>query len=358
MNYVTSKVAKRMDSFKVRGASDRKPRLLLPVSFGVSSTTLLHILDQHLQVQLERTKRTGYELFILFVDQSTVEGQGNTQDIVNVLEQKYSEHTFIKASLHDIFKFPINLSVLGQDQGIAQSERERPGSPVPASHAEKLREMLSSLPSPSSRADMTIVLRSQLVIAIAKENGCESILWGDSTTRLAERTLAETAKGRGYSLPWQTADGPSPHGISFNFPMRELLRKEIITYSNLTNPPLTTLIQELSSESSVSSKDTTIDDLMSQYFQSVETNYPSIVANVVRTTGRLTAPVATDTFSQCGICGLPVAPGSQGLHGWGGDQAPKLNGSPPTDSASTISTVLCYGCARTTLGSESQVAVS
>ena len=358
MNYVASKVAKRMDSFKVRGVSDGKPRLLLPLSFGVSSTTLLHILDLHLQTQLERTKRTGYELYVLFIDQSTIEGERDFLDILNVLQQKYPAHAFIQASLHDIFKFPINLSVLVQDQGIAQLERIRLDSPVPASYAEKLQELLSSLPSPSSRADMTIVLRNRLAIAIAIENGCESILWGDSATRLAERTLAETAKGRGYSLPWQTSDGPSPHGISFNFPMRDLLRKEIITYSTMTSPPLTTLTKEPSIELLVSSRDTTIDDLMSQYFESVETNYPSIVANVVRTTGRLMAPAAADTFSQCGICGLPVAPGSQGLHGWDGDQASNLNGSTLTDGASTGSTILCYGCARTTLGSKGEASAS
>ena len=358
MKYVASKVAKRMDSFKVRGISGGKPRLLLPLSFGVSSTTLLHILDLHLQTQLERTKRTGYELYVLFIDQSTFEGKRTPCDILNVLQQKYPAHAFIQASLHDIFKYPTSLRILIQDQGIAQHERIRLGSPVPASYAEKLQELLSSLPSPSSRADMTIVIRNRLAIATAKENGCEGILWGDSTTRLAERTLAETAKGRGYSLPWQTSDGPSPHGLSFNFPMRDLLRKEIITYSTMTSPPLTTLIQEPSRELFVSSKDTTIDDLMSQYFESVETNYPSIVANVVRTTGRLTAPAAADIFKQCGICGLPVAPGSQGLHGWDGDQAPNLNCSTPTDGASTSSTVLCYGCARTTLGSKGEAVVS
>ena len=358
MNYVASKVAKRMDGFKVRGTSHGKPRLLLPLSFGVSSTTLLHILDLHLQTQSERTKRTGYELHVLSIDQSTVGVKGLPLDILSLLKQKYPAHTFIQASLHDIFKFHTNLRVPVQDQGVAELEPNGFHSLVTDSYAVKLQELLSSLPSPSSRADMAIVLRNRLITAIAKENGCEGILWGDSATRLAERTLAETAKGRGYSLPWQTSDGPSPHGISFNFPMRDLLRREIITYSTMTSPPLTMLTQEPSLEGSVSSKDTTIDSLMIQYFESVETNYPSIVANVVRTTSRLTAPGAADTLSQCGICGLPVAPDSQGLHGWDGDQAPNLNGSAPKDGASISPTVLCYGCARTTLGSKSEATAS
>ncbi|KAL8916443.1 MAG: hypothetical protein Q9208_008509 [Pyrenodesmia sp. 3 TL-2023] len=131
---------------------------------------------------------------------------------------------------------------------------------------------------------MISILRCRLITCLAEKHGCSGILYGDSTTRLAERTLSETAKGRGGSIPWLTADGQSPHAIKVVYPMRDLLRKEIAAYTAMTDPPLTPFILEGSSPVVVpSSKNTTIEDLMSQYFDSVEQNYPSIVANVVRT---------------------------------------------------------------------------
>ena len=97
----------------------------------------------------------------------------------------------------------------------------------------------------------------------------ESILFGDSTTRLAEKTLIETAKGRGFSLPWQVSDGISPYGVNFLYPLRELLKKELFDFSSLISPPLTDLIiyQAPATEVSASAKSTTIDDLDGSVFR-------------------------------------------------------------------------------------------
>lgn len=97
----------------------------------------------------------------------------------------------------------------------------------------------------------------------------------------------------------------------------------------------------------------TIDDLMSQYFESVETDYPSIVANVVRTSGRLNAPPLTSQSTSCSICELLMTRESQGLYGWGGDQA-KVDFKSPAASSEGAS--LCYGCARSTLSSSVKTA--
>lgn len=78
---------------------------------------------------------------------------------------------------------------------------------------EAVRSLLGALASPTSRTDVLAVLRARLVVEIAKREGCEGVLWGDTTTRLAEKTLGETAKGRGFSIPWRTADGDSPFGM-------------------------------------------------------------------------------------------------------------------------------------------------
>lgn len=350
MNYVTSKIIKRMDNFKVRGNSKAKQRkILLPLSFGVSSMSLLHVLDQQLRIQTDRTSRTGYKLHVLYIDQSSTDGQAAGSQHLNLIEEKYPSNTFSTILLEDAFAYLDHTDTLnGSSLGTSDESLNLLNA---NSNTERLKSFLSSLPSATSKNDMINVLRTRAIVGFAKENGCDYVTWGDTTTRLAEKTLSETAKGRGFSLPWQIADGPSPYGITFNFPMRDLLRKEVLTYATLADPSLTplTINQSISPQVSASSKDATVDDLMSQYFQSVEENFPSIVANVVRTSSRLEASRQYTAFTGntlCNICGLPVDDYAQGLHGWGGDQE-GISDKPAERSAETVqSKIVCYGCAR------------
>jgi cytoplasmic tRNA 2-thiolation protein 2 len=285
--------------------------------------------------------RAAYELHVIHVDLYLA--ATDRKDSAMRLEKYktlFPRHTYSTIGLEEALQLDsINWKSLGMEQpsGI---DNESPGT-------ERLQELIGSMPSATSRAVITSTLLTRLLVDVAKKSNCESILFGDSTTRLAEKTLTETAKGRGFSLPWQVSDGMSPYGIGFNYPMRDLLKKEIVTFSSLTTPPLTDLIvyQEPSSHISASSKLTTIDDLMTQYFESVEENYPSIVANVVRTSSKLKALTGDETTS-CGFCGLPVAEGTDGIFGWGGDQ----NSESRLGKEDGNRGILCYGCSRSING--------
>ena len=328
-------------------------RLLLALSLGVSSTTLLHVLDQHIRTSIERTGRTGYELYVLFIDKSSIsiDENNNLSDLFGLWTGAYPRHSYYKISLEDVFLQELNTTEHGSSLPNLPHHIALPDST--ASRSDHLRTLFSSLSSPSSKIDIVSVLQTRLIVAKAKELKCETVIWGDSTTRLAERTLTETAKGRGFSLPWQTSDGIMPHGITFLFPMRELFRRELHAFSMLTSPPLTPLIAESSQSSAVvaSSKDTTIDDLMGQYFASVEENYPSIVANVVRTTNKLKPSPQPGLSTICSICNVHIAPGTDGLYGWGGN-------TQVATSTTRYSEMICYGCSRSILGSKLESSVS
>ena len=348
MNYVGTKVAKKMESYRVRNASLEQQRtVLLPLSFGVSSVILLHILDRQINTQVERTSRTGYSIHVLIVDESILNGGSHDTERESLLKGRYPRHEFSVVPLEDVFDSQTYPDIELPRLGVVDAEYSA------LSNKRRLHNLMASLPSATSRSDIASVLRARLIVSFGKLRGCHSVVWGDSTTRLAEKTLSETAKGRGFSLPWQTADGSSPHCITFHYPLRDLLKKELVTYSTLTSPSLTPLITPgtSSAQVSASSKDTTIDDLMCQYFESVEQYYPSIVANVVRTSSRLDAPTLSNGYKPCSVCGLPVENGTQGLHGWGGDQVEKLNEHVGSTASDINDKALCYGCARSTLNS-------
>lgn len=324
MKYVDTKVLKRLESNKIRGGyNDLVKTLLIPVSFGASSIVLLHILDKQLRNRVEQGRHTGYKLHILFIDQSTVLDGAPSRETMKVLQENYPSHFYATVSLEDTSEYGFDMP--NAVQGLRNS----------------LKHVVSSLASATSKIDFIDTTRRRLICAYAEKNGCNSILFGDSTTRLAERTLAGTAKGRGIALPWVTADDASA-GITCAYPLRDVLRKELLAYAGFVGSPLTSLIIEPSVQAPTSSKDTTIDGLMGQYFESVEENFPSIVANVVRTSSKLVAAGVSDQCDSCSLCGNPVI---EGL--WGGDQDGLTSVPAAGYEVPRQEKLLCYGCART-----------
>lgn len=338
--YLTTKAVKRMETYKVRRSTKAPQKLLLPVSFGPSSSCLLHILNGHLETQYERMNRAAYELCIVHIDlYLDASDRKSSATLLEKYKSRYPRHTYSSVGLEEaLYLKDIDWSSLGISQ---------PPAVVSEASSADLQNLVSSMPSATSRADVVSTLLTRLLVDVAKRNDCEGILFADTTTRLAERTLTETAKGRGFSLPWQVSDGPSPYGVGFNYPLRDILKKEIMAFSSIISSVKDLVVyQEPSSHISASSKSTTIDDLMAQYFESVEENFPSIVANVVRTSSKL-KPGVDNTSTGCGVCGLPVAEGTDGIYGWGGDQNPD---SRPSRQDNSSNGLLCYGCSRSING--------
>ncbi|KAH7138842.1 cytoplasmic tRNA 2-thiolation protein 2 [Dendryphion nanum] len=337
VRYVHTKAIKRMEMLRVRySALDQPRKILLPVSFGVSSISLLHILDHHLKTQKTKTGHVGFSLVILFVDLSLVEGDGPNPALFAQLQHQYPGYQYASLPLQDVFRY------LSHDDPLLDLAPGIRGDSI--TNDGKLSGLLNSLTSATARADVASSLLTRIVVEYAKSVDCEAILWGDSTTKIAEKTLSETAKGRGFSLPWATSDGESPFGINFNYPLRDVLRKELVAYVNSSDAAISTLIYEYpfqKTQPSMSSKNTTIDDLMKQYFESVEQNFPSIVSNVVRTAGKLEISTASASDPTCSLCKMPVTSARFGIHGWGGDQQDGLL-LPALENSQR----LCYGCTR------------
>ena len=288
--YVHSKVIKRMEAFRTRHISEGQERkLLLPVSFGVSSVTLLLILDKHLRIQRQRTGRTGFSLHILHI-KSPDNLDFSSQ--FTALRELYPDHDYSTVDLHDLFE-----------------------------STDFLDAMLRQIPSATSISDILTILRTRLMVKVAKAHGCEGILLGHSTTALAERILSTTALGRGFSLSWEVLDGLSPYGIAIYHPMRDVLKKELVAHVEVVEPSLKDMIDKTAFVGTVappSKKDTTIEGLMRGYFEEVEEGYPNIVNNVVRTATKLEIPAAKEGDVICQLCALPVSMDKLGIAGWGG----------------------------------------
>lgn len=345
----------------MRPEEKRTCRYLAALSFGPSSAALTRMLSENLAYV--RTKANpkipvAYELLVLHVDTDLrSRGPGEASEAEKLLgryRERFPGLEFRCVPLSDALKLrSVDWSAL-------------PGAGVSSDPAERMRTLFDGLPSVTSKADVLRLLIRHLLLAQAVENGCEALLMGCTTTALAELTLAEVAKGRGFSVPWQINDGPfplpdgllsslptseqngaTPNTIHIYYPLRDVFRKEIHSYLDICEPPLTDLVVSPESDTTagsavVSHRDLSIEETMTRYFESVEESYPAVVTNVVRTTGRL-GRAGPGEGEACSVCGMAVD--ESGDARWKGEIGAEVKGSEEGGAPR-----LCYGCERSTHG--------
>lgn len=301
IKYISSKPIKRIESYRLRGKTAEQPRkLLLPVSGGISSMVLVQIFDRQIQRQISKRGQSTYELHILTVQMSTLPSDGIVAAKFSDLKQAYPLHSFSLVPISEVFRLDSKISEDFSELG------GRNGETPQAS----LANLLSCAKTASCRADMLQLLLTRLIVAVAKQRACEAILWGHSDSRLAAKALSSVAKGRGGYLPFDISDGPSPWGVTFYHPLCDLFKSELVTYANTLPDAFSKLLvpDAPSMEAPTSLRATSIDDLLSNYVETQCEKYPNIIANVVRTAGKLNVPpVSTNrTGFMCPICAMPA----------------------------------------------------
>lgn len=324
LKYVNSKALKRMESYRFKTNSDETgQRLLLPVSGGVSSLVLLQLLDSQMQRQRAMRNRTAYGLWVVLIEGPRTTEIPNPRWIswYATLQKHFPSVTFIPIqNMHDIFEVDPMIEDDLEAFGLKRSEDEK-------DEAFTLR-VLGSATSLTAGADLQDILLNRLIVSCAKQNGCESILWGHSDSRLAAKALAAVAKGRGGSLPFEICDGPSRSGINFTYPLRDLFKLELSLYTSVLSELFSELLikEEAAAPEKASIRNTSIDDLLTNYINSQGEKYPSIIANVVRTASKLQSPQSSKTTKSCRVCLVPYQDETE---------------------QTTRESNLCYACSRT-----------
>ena len=260
----------------------------------------------------------------LIIDPSTISPSQPTHEEGFELAQKlFPLCTFTRVPFHDIFEHVPDIQ-----QTMAEFAGQNFADNPSLSNKERLDAFRASIDSATSKADVDRALMNRLIVAIAKEIGSKTILWGDSDTTLAAKTLANVAKGRGSALTWQVSDGMSPFGVEYNFALRDLFTVELRNYASFF-PELARMIlpDEPVSENTLT-KNLSIDELMMRYVQTQGEKYPGVMLNVTRTANKLLASEGPVETSQCTFCGSSM---------WAAEDRPSVEGQSPQ---------FCYACAR------------
>ncbi|KAI0976070.1 hypothetical protein F4678DRAFT_212951 [Xylaria arbuscula] len=408
--FVASKTIKRLEVLQRETRGTRLPsrpqRYLLALSRGPSSTALLHILNENVRRQRERNQRVKFELVVVFI--SIDVDEADTTDNKSATTPSRGSTDAYAAHFPDLTIQTVPLSSILSSPAIDWSLLPAQNPSLPPSA--RLADFFARLPSPSARADVSRLLIRHALFAAATQHDCAVVLLGYTTTSLAELTLSEAAKGRGFGIPWFVNDGAFPlpravdlgggiEGISkalassriedggaatsiqIYSPLREIFRKEILSYLSIVSSstgPLADLFPSLlppsqsghgggggeSAGAVVSHRDLSLDDVVTRFFVDVEASYPSVVANVVRTTGKLNrvAPIVSGTQTdtdmgvigrQCRLCGVGLD--LLGDERWKGEIGEAdVTSSNTTDGSADAQgekrSRLCYGCERSVKG--------
>lgn len=284
----------------------------------------------HLERQQNTFAGPGYELHVLVVEPSTVSPSSPSGDRnFDLVQKHFPIHSYYHVPFHSVFQHDPDI-----EETVSKFAGAGFADDSSLSPKERLDAFRASIPTATSKTDVDYVLMNRLVVSCAKEFGCTGVLWGDSDSRLAAKTLANVAKGRGSSATWQVSDGESPWGLQFNFPLRELFSVELQNYANLYPELRDIIIPDEPLSENILTKNLAIDELMMRYVQTHGEKYPGVMANVTRTASKLQQPLISPNVPLCSFCGAMM--GSP--DGISDNASGNLEARPVRQ--------FCYGCTR------------
>lgn len=301
IQFVGYKAFRRMERYRLRKDLPRTGpcSVLLPLSCGLSSSVLLNMV--HAQVEEQLSKPRGpqaFDLHVLIVEPSSISSTSVLQDeAFELLQRRFPLASFTRLPLHSVFEY-----VPGLDRILAEYAGQSFADNTSRPPKERLDAFRASITSPTSIADVDSILLNRLIIAFAKDINCVGIIWGDSDDRLAAKTLANVSKGRGSCLTWQVSDGPSPFGMEFNFPLRDLFTAELQNYANFFPELTEIIIPDAPLSDNILTKNLSIDQLMMRYVSSQGAKYPGVMSNVTRTANKLQSSRMPTDGSRCVLC--------------------------------------------------------
>lgn len=366
VTFVSQKQKKAMDGCKVmfsRPGCVLPPatNIMVPISLGQSSLALLDMAHAQLEEQAQTYEDArGFTLNAVHIDCSSADPmEKDPKEAIAELKKKFPRAEFTVV--------PLSRAFTGASSVTLQHNKDYTSlvteiSPEPTT----VETLLSSIRTKSAREDLLEILKRHLIIeeAISQNKTLPTtVAWGHNATRLAELTLSLTIKGRGNRIHAQVLEHKDPKdsisGLPEIHPLNDVLSYEIPFYNSFRK--IGDLPVNTTTKPSQVTKNLSIDQLMHQYFENIQNNFPSIASTVVRTAAKLDDPNSSKQgLTPCLICASPVDP-NQSL-GWlknitVNDPAPQENeeerllsenaqktATKPDTNSQYPTPNLCYGC--------------
>jgi cytoplasmic tRNA 2-thiolation protein 2 len=258
--------------------------VLVCLSGGPSSTAMLHLLQEIVSPHTYRTINFFYTA--LYVDVGAAVGLSDEERREKAEQVKNNFTSREHGSQKEFVCIPLEHLFKSDDSTDEQCVK-------------KLQDYLQSFKTLSSKEDAFRQLIFATITNYAQKNGFQYVLTGESASNLAIRVISDVSKGRGYNLPLNVSFNDNRwQGLNILRPMKDKLAKEIAFY-NAIHRLKTVFIPNMTTATPLKSS---IDRLVEEFITTLQTDFPSTVHAILRTTEKLKTPLTTDQHN-CILCG-------------------------------------------------------
>ncbi|GME82623.1 unnamed protein product [Ambrosiozyma monospora] len=299
------KYGKNLEDIKAK-----TPTVLLPVSLGESSLVLLDIVVSQLEEQSAMNRaHIGYKLVVVIIDESDFDNTG-----IDIKENVQKLKEVLGTELLD--KLDIKFKIVKSESYVTSNRLQK----IFLTHDFKsfsvksendldidLKTILLQTLDKSTREDLLNIVRKETILRTAIAENCSVVLFGHSMSKLADDILSLAVKGRGSEISDNLTDGIIEYeqtDLHILHPLRDILFSEIKEYSKLSG--LSELALNVFEGATVkkSIKNKTINELIKDYFRSVEVEYPEVISTVVKIGSKMAHPPTQDDFQikNCILC--------------------------------------------------------
>ncbi|XP_066273775.1 cytoplasmic tRNA 2-thiolation protein 2-like [Branchiostoma lanceolatum] len=356
LNYFTHKFRSGLGKTRVVQPGER---VLLAFSGGPSSAALLHLVKRGMEEGTQK-KRLRIEPGVVFIDEGCIiqgfdvdQRQQALQIVSKIAED--SGFPVYRVMLEDFMSehsteadLPVTVSNCAETSQDTTEDVERQVKTLSTddSSADRLKRLFEQAKSLTAKEDLLQMLRSKLLVKVARMHGYTKVMVGDSGTRLSVRIMANIAQGRGSALPLNTGFADDRHGdVVIVRPMRDFIAKEISMYNTICQlesvflPTLSTRAAEKAS----------IGHLTEAFISGLQVNFPSTVSTVFRTGAKLCVSQDPENMPEgherCAMCKAPLDTGQQGPLQ---SSVYKTSGASEDDNKCVATgPELCHGCSLT-----------
>ncbi|CEP14391.1 hypothetical protein [Parasitella parasitica] len=257
------------------------------------------------------------EAIICHIDESTLfdSTANSSEKLARDLKQNYPQCEYFGHRLEEVFgpEFTRNGAVdkilRSTSGGVENTDYEHYMKCVQSnsqkSQTEQLKQLFNSIKKTTAKEDLLWNIKMEMLVTVARREGCAYIFIADSATRQAIKMIAMTSKGRGYSVPLDVGvdNNQSFKDLSIMRPMKDILSKEIGFYNHFSN--ITGFETLPYNYSTMMPAKTSIDRLTEEFIVSIEREFPSTVSTICRTVLKLTPSANINFTKTCAICLMP-----------------------------------------------------
>jgi cytoplasmic tRNA 2-thiolation protein 2 len=313
IRFIRGKQRKQMqnEKFKVKfNEKVVKPRVLLDMKNSNESYVLLDILISMLEEQLSQGPKAlrGFDLIVCIInDSKTKEYQVELETIKQYYTNEELERLGLKFVNINVDSFVTNNTLEHLELNLKNFQTSRilnkQGLKI-----ENYDDLLSQISDKSTREDIINIIHEDIIIQTAKDEDCSIVLKSHSMTKMAIDILSNTIRGRGPEIPIQSSDSYIGT-FEIMHPLRDVLNSEIKMYANIKKlNELSPILDITSTISDKSTKNKTVDEMVTEYFDTLEVEYPETVSTVVKIGAKLANPkdIKHESISKCEICKVPI----------------------------------------------------